>query len=208
MSTLEMTEVAEKAAPTFVDRIVIMNNMYKLQNNGSPTLPVDVASRLQKFKKTLSDEVGEIDLIVKMVGGDYGPDHVLPVPEIGSPEHNADVITAIADLLGDVVVYCRSEALKYGINLEEVLEVIMDSNESKLGPDGIPVYNAEGKFLKDMRTYWQPEPMIKNLLTCDGPVQVKDWDTNEVVDADGRSLEEEVEQKPRVTSGLQSYQPE
>ena len=40
------------------------------------------------------------------------------------------------------------EALKYGLPLEDVLDVIMDSNESKLGADGNPIYDANGKFLK------------------------------------------------------------
>ena len=75
----------------------------------------------------------------------------------------ADVLTAIADLLGDVIVYCRSEALKYGLPLEDVLDVIMDSNESKLGADGNPIYDGNGKFLKGPN-YWKPEPKIKALL--------------------------------------------
>jgi predicted HAD superfamily Cof-like phosphohydrolase len=72
-------------------------------------------------------------------------------------------LVAIADLLGDLIVYCRSEALKFGIPLEEVLEVIMDSNESKLGADGKPIYDGNGKFLKGP-SYWKPEPKIKQLL--------------------------------------------
>ena len=64
-----------------------------------------------------------------------------------------------------MIVYCRSEALKYGIPLEEVLSIIMDSNESKLGADGKPIYNANGKFLKGPN-YRKPEPMIKKLLVA------------------------------------------
>jgi predicted HAD superfamily Cof-like phosphohydrolase len=45
-----------------------------------------------------------------------------------------------------------------------VLDVIMDSNESKLGADGKPIYDANGKFLKGPN-YWRPEPRIKALLT-------------------------------------------
>ncbi|CAB5515132.1 hypothetical protein LMG26857_04196 [Achromobacter anxifer] len=70
---------------------------------------------------------------------------------------------AVADLLGDVIVYCRSEALKYGIPLEEVLAIIMDSNENRLGADGKPIYDENGKFLKGSN-YWKPEPKIKELL--------------------------------------------
>ena len=133
---------------TFAQRIAAMNAMYKLSANDRPTLPADVADRLVKFKATLMDEVHEIDEIVKLAQG-------------GAPA--TDVAVAIADLLGDVIVYCRSEALKYGLPLEEVLDVIMDSNESKLGADGKPIYDGNGKFLKGPN-YWKPEPKIKALL--------------------------------------------
>ncbi|HBS27739.1 MAG TPA: pyrophosphatase [Gammaproteobacteria bacterium] len=133
---------------TFAERIALMNAMYQLPANDQPTLPEDVADRLRKFKTTLSDEVDEIDDIIQM-------------SENG--ESQADVLVAIADILGDVIVYCRSEALKYGIPLEDVLELIMDSNESKLGADGKPIYDENGKFLKGPN-YWKPEPKIKELL--------------------------------------------
>jgi hypothetical protein len=132
----------------FASRIAAMNAMYKLPANDRPTLPVDVVDRLVKFKATLMDEVHEIDEIVKLS------------KEGGAP---LDIAVAIADLLGDIVVYCRSEALKYGLPLEEVLDVIMDSNESKLGADGRPIYDANGKFLKGPN-YWRPEPRIRALL--------------------------------------------
>ena len=135
---------------SFAQRIAAMNAMYKLPANDQPALPPDVTERLTKFKATLMDEVHEIDEIVKLA------------KEGGTP---ADVAVAIADLLGDVIVYCRSEALKYGLPLEEVLDVIMDSNESKLGADGKPIYDANGKFLKGPN-YWKPEPKIKALLAA------------------------------------------
>ncbi len=133
---------------TFAQRIALMNAMYRLPANERPALPEDVAGRLRKFKATLLDEVHEIDGISELAAKGADP---------------AEVLTAIADLLGDVIVYCRSEALKYGLPLEEVLEVIMDSNESKLGADGNPIYDANGKFLKGPN-YWKPEPRIKALL--------------------------------------------
>ena len=125
-----------------------MNAMYKLPAGDTPSLPADVADRLVKFKATLMDEVHEIDEIVRLAK---------------SGGHAADIAVAIADLLGDIMVYCRSEALKYGLPLEDVLDVIMDSNESKLGADGNPIYDANGKFLKGPN-YWKPEPRIKALL--------------------------------------------
>ena len=137
---------------TFAERIAAMNAMYKLPANEVPTLPADTPDRLAKFKTTLMDEVHEIDEIVALAKGGAAP---------------ADVAAAIADVLGDIIVYCRSEALKYGLPLEEVLDVIMDSNESKLGADGKPIYDANGKFLKGPN-YWKPEPRIRALLEARG----------------------------------------
>ena len=133
---------------SFAERIAAMNAMYKLPANERPVVPGDVAERLAKFKATLMDEVHEIDEIVKQSQDGAGA---------------ADIAVAIADLLGDIIVYCRSEALKYGLPLEDVLDIIMDSNESKLGADGKPIYDANGKFLKGPN-YWKPEPKIKALL--------------------------------------------
>jgi predicted HAD superfamily Cof-like phosphohydrolase len=137
---------------TFAERIASMNAMYKLPANDNPTLPADVVDRLTKFKATLLDEVHEIDEIVALAKNGSTP---------------ADIAVAIADVLGDIMVYCRSEALKYGLPLEEVLDIIMDSNESKLGADGKPIYDANGKFLKGPN-YWKPEPKIKALLEARG----------------------------------------
>ena len=137
---------------SFQERIALMNAMYKLPANEGPTLPANVSDRLVRFKATLLDEVHEIDEISAMVAKGADP---------------AAVLTAIADLLGDVMVYCRSEALKYGLPLEQVLDAIMDSNESKLGADGKPIYDANGKFLKGP-DYWKPEPRIRELLESKG----------------------------------------
>jgi NTP pyrophosphatase (non-canonical NTP hydrolase) len=132
----------------FKQRIAAMNAMYRLPANEQPSLPADVADRLLKFKATLLDEVHEIDEIVQL-----------------SKNGGAaiDIAVALADLLGDIMVYCRSEALKYGLPLEEILDAIMDSNESKLDEKGNPIYDANGKFLKGPN-YWKPEPKIKALL--------------------------------------------
>ena len=132
----------------FSERIALMNAMYRLPANNSPVIPSDATERLKKFKATLLDKVHEIDKIIEMS------------KKGGKP---LEVAVAIADLLGDVIVYCRSEALKYGIPLEDVLDIIMDSNESKLGADGNPIYDTNGKFLKGPN-YWQPEPKIMALL--------------------------------------------
>lgn len=58
-------------------------------------------------------------------------------------------LTSLADWLGDMVVYIRSEALKFGLPLESILACIMGSNFTKLGEDGQPIKDeATGKVLK------------------------------------------------------------
>ena len=137
---------------SFEQRIAAMNAMYKLPASDRPVLPANIVDRLIKFKTILLEEVHEIDEIVKLAQNGNSP---------------ADVAVAIADVLGDITVYCRSEALKYGLPLEAVLDIIMDSNESKLDADGNPIYDTNGKFLKGPN-YWKPEPKIKALLEAHG----------------------------------------
>ena len=132
----------------FAERIASMNAMYRLPAHAVPTITDNVAERLVKFKATLLDEVHEVDEIVALANAGAS---------------KLDIAVVIADVLGDIIVYCRSEALKYGLPLEDVLDVIMDSNESKLGADGNPIYDGNGKFLKGPN-YWKPEPKIRELL--------------------------------------------
>src|SRR5689334_13202469 len=93
------TAIMEKP---FAERIAAMNAMYKLPSHTTPVVPENVAERLAKFKATLLDEVHEIDDIVALAKNGAA---------------RADIAVALADVLGDIVVYCRSEALKYGLPL-------------------------------------------------------------------------------------------
>ncbi len=126
------------------------NRMYKLPVSEKPSirdLGEDWRERLKNFKKTLLDEVYEIDDII----------------EAPYETTELETLTSLSDLLGDLAVYIHSEATKFGIPLDGVLKIIMDSNASKLGADGKPIYNEEGKVLKGP-DYWKPEPQIQNLL--------------------------------------------
>jgi hypothetical protein len=63
-------------------------------------------------------------------------------------ELDRQTLVMLADWLGDVNVYLNSEALKYGLPMEAVLACIMGSNFTKLGTDGLPIKDENGKFLK------------------------------------------------------------
>ncbi|QBX06514.1 hypothetical protein H1O16_gp101 [Burkholderia phage BcepSaruman] len=74
-----------------------------------------------------------------------------------------EALVMIADWLGDMNVYNRSEALKFGIPLEEVLHCIMGSNFTKLNPDGTVTKNEHGKVLKGPN-FRAPEEHIRATL--------------------------------------------
>ena len=138
---------------SFDEKIRDFNNMYGLPVNTVPTVlygnPAHLAQRLKDFKKILSDELNEVDAIIAEI--EMG--HAVPV----------SILTALADWLGDIEVYCASEMLKFGLDREMVLAIIMASNMSKLGEDGHPIYDSTGKVLKGPN-YWKPEPMIARYI--------------------------------------------
>ncbi|HXA46361.1 MAG TPA: pyrophosphatase [Burkholderiaceae bacterium] len=134
----------------FSEDIKKFNGMYKLPVSTKPSLDVGVpvVERLQAFKNILAEELDEIDDIVAAAEGQ--------TPDL-------EVLTMLADLLGDIQVYCASEMAKFGLPLDQVLGIIMQSNLSKLGADGLPIYDERGKVQKGPN-YWKPEPKISALL--------------------------------------------
>ena len=134
----------------FSEDITTFNGIYKLPVNTQPTLDVGVAvvDRLRAFKDILGEELNEIDEIIEAA-------------EANTP--SLDVLTNLADLLGDIQVYCASEMAKFGLPLDATLELIMQSNFSKLGADGKPIYDERGKVQKGPN-YWKPEPKIRAML--------------------------------------------
>jgi predicted HAD superfamily Cof-like phosphohydrolase len=136
----------------FSQDIQKFNGIYKLPVSQVPTTEVGVpmAERLKAFKSILGEELDEIDEIITAV--ERGDDQLA-------------VLTMLADLLGDIQVYCASEMAKFGLPLNEVLAVIMQSNFSKLGDDGKPIYDERGKVMKGAG-YWKPEPKISEILAA------------------------------------------
>lgn len=79
-------------------------------------------------------------------------DDMLHVNEFG--EHNADVVEA-ADALGDMEYVINGFALEAAIPLPDVMAEIHESNMSKLGADGKPIYREDNKILKGPN-YFKP----------------------------------------------------
>ena len=119
--------------------------MYKKDRADKPKYLV--RQDLENFIDIIYEEVGEgVELLNKLRHQD-----------------NLTNVTELADWLGDLVVYCHTFADQQGIHLPEVLNVIMESNFSKLDERGEPIYDARGKVLKGPN-YWKPETKIREIL--------------------------------------------
>jgi predicted HAD superfamily Cof-like phosphohydrolase len=132
------------------------NQIYKLPCAEKPQFLG--LNRLKDFVSILSEEVAEgTELLEK-----YSALSPQPQPATNGQNHN-EFLTELSDWLGDVVVYCFSEAKRWGIPMEKVLGAIMDSNFSKLDAEGKPIYDERGKVMKGPE-YFKPEPKIAEIL--------------------------------------------
>ena len=153
--------MSTKLAPNaFDEEIKLFNAMYLLPTLSSPGIPFvgdanqssrqKTMMRLRQFKDILREELDEVDEIIRKV-------------EVG--EAQEEVLTDLADWLGDIQVYCASELRKFGLDNSVILGTIMASNRSKLGKDGKPIFDERGKVMKGP-DYWRPEPMIRKYIVA------------------------------------------
>lgn len=72
-------------------------------------------------------------------------------------------LVEVADALGDMLYILCGTILEHGMQdkIEAVFAEIQRSNMSKLGPDGKPIYRADGKVLKGP-DYFKPD--IRGIL--------------------------------------------
>ena len=61
----------------------------------------------------------------------------------------------VADALTDILYVTYGAGHAYGINLDKCFEEVQNSNMSKLGLDGKPIYNEKGKVMKGPN-YFKP----------------------------------------------------
>lgn len=145
------------------------NKMYKLPLAKLPTtkeLGVPLVQRLESLKVILNKEVAELDdIILKAKAYSDGGYYVKKDGDFPRSIDELEVLTDVADLLVDLQVYAQSEMLKFGLPNGTVFALVMNSNFSKLGADGQPIYDEHGKVQKGPG-YWKPEPQIRNLLSA------------------------------------------
>ena len=161
----------------FLERIQRMNEIMQLDCNHKPTHLG--APRVKQLSDILQDELAEIyDVLMTMENDE----------EQG--------MVALADLLGDLIVYCVSEAKRWGIPIGLVLGAIMDSQDSKL-VDGKPVPgDRPGKFGKGP-DYKPPEGAIAKILKEYDPDHFPDLYAKMAMDG-----EEMMDTKPAADDGV------
>ena len=64
-------------------------------------------------------------------------------------------IKEVADALTDILYVTYGAGHAFGINLDKCFEEVQNSNMSKLGEDGKPIYNEFGKVMKGPN-YFKP----------------------------------------------------
>ena len=65
-------------------------------------------------------------------------------------------IKEVADALTDILYVTYGAGHAFGINLDKCFEEVQNSNMSKLGKDGKPIYNENGKVMKGPN-YFKPD---------------------------------------------------
>ena len=108
------------------------------------------------FMKTFGQEVKEksslssnkinklrLDLIEEELG------------ELKDAMKNNDLLE-VADALTDILYVTYGAGHAFGINLDKCFEEVQNSNMSKLGSDGKPIYNDKGKVMKGPN-YFKPD---------------------------------------------------
>ena len=70
-------------------------------------------------------------------------------------------ITEVADALTDILYVTYGAGHAYGIDLNRCFDEVQNSNMSKLGDDGKPIYNDIGKVMKGPNYF---KPNLKKFL--------------------------------------------
>ena len=105
----------------------------------------EILYKLQR--RLIQEEVGEFDEAATLLL--YSP-------------NDLSLQTEVLKELSDVVFVCYQFAAAFGLDLDTAMQRVFDSNMSKLGEDGKPIYREDGKVLKGPD--YKP-PALDDLIT-------------------------------------------
>ena len=75
--------------------------------------------------------------------------------ELTEAMNNKDLLE-VADALTDILYVTYGAGHAFGIDLDKCFEEVQNSNMSKLGENGEPIYNESGKVMKGPK-YFKPD---------------------------------------------------
>tara|TARA_B000000565_G_C23478414_1_gene258862 strand:- start:52 stop:423 length:372 start_codon:yes stop_codon:yes gene_type:complete len=111
---------------------------------------------VRKFMKTFGQEVRE--------KASFPDDKIISLrydlireelSELKVAMENKD-IKEVADALTDILYVTYGAGHAFGIDLDKCFQEVQNSNMSKLGSDGKPIYNEKGKVMKGPN-YFKPD---------------------------------------------------
>lgn len=126
------------------DQVTELARVFDLPIAPTPTLDF---GRMHKLVDMLAEEFTE--LVAAVYGPEAGRVALAEIRDaIAALDDGTRNVVLAADALADIATVDFCMALEAGIPLDEVLEEVHSSNLTKLGPDGRPIKDERGKFVK------------------------------------------------------------
>ena len=107
---------------------------------------------MKTYGQEVKDKAGLSDAMTNKLRIDLIKEELEELTEAMKDENLLEVADALTDIL--YVTYGAGHA--FGIDLDKCFEEVQNSNMSKLGKDGKPIYNESGKVMKGPN-YFRPD---------------------------------------------------
>ena len=107
---------------------------------------------METYGQEVKDKAGFSDVKTNKLRIDLIKEELEELTEAMQDKNLLDVADALTDIL--YVTYGAGHA--FGIDLDKCFEEVQNSNMSKLGKDGKPIYNEAGKVMKGP-DYFKPD---------------------------------------------------
>lgn len=116
---------------------------FDLSRSDSPRLlsPAEAQLRLKLIREEFDEVKKELDTLIAMARQGW------------DREAQYDVLRKLLKELADLRYVVDGTAVAYGLDIEAASRIVHDSNMSKLGADGLPIYREDGKVLKGPNYY-------------------------------------------------------
>ena len=88
--------------------------------------------------------------------------------ELKEAINNNDIIE-VADALTDILYVTYGAGHSFGVDLDSCFNEVQNSNMSKLGDDGKPIYNESGKVMKGPNYF---KPNIKKIIAFENSLNL------------------------------------